>query len=133
MKLTFEEIEAGRSEKGGYSKAQLALWGVPWPPPKGWREALLNGTPLAEQEFATGAMKDRHIKTADGDLLHKVVMAVIESGHGKILAGIEELNEYYGHKLPTVADVIGGRPQHAIIEGGISFDDKVFRFTCVQR
>lgn len=32
-----EEVEAARSPKGGYSRAQLAAWGVPWPPPKGGR------------------------------------------------------------------------------------------------
>ena len=37
------EIEAGRSEAGGFSRATLAKWGVPWPPPKGWRKALLGG------------------------------------------------------------------------------------------
>lgn len=35
-----EEIAAGRSENGGWSRAQLAEWGVPWPPPKGWKDAL---------------------------------------------------------------------------------------------
>lgn len=132
MKLTEAEIEAGRSKKGGYDKKQLAAWGIPWPPPKGWLKALLNGTEIPQQEFATAALKDRHIKTADGDLLHLVVMAVIESGHGDVLAGIEKLNEYYGHQLPTVADVIGGRPEHATIEGGITFDDKVYRFSVVR-
>ena len=34
-------IEAARTPKGGYSRAQLAAWGVPWPPPKGWKEALV--------------------------------------------------------------------------------------------
>ncbi len=41
MKLTAEEIEAGRSPRGGWSAATLASWGVPWPPPKGWRQRLL--------------------------------------------------------------------------------------------
>ncbi|WP_327286534.1 hypothetical protein OG974_32675 (plasmid) [Streptomyces sp. NBC_00597] len=35
-----EEVEAARSPKGGYSRAQLAAWGVPWPPPKGWKADL---------------------------------------------------------------------------------------------
>ena len=43
MKLTEEQIEAGRSAKGGWTRAQLAKWGVPWPPPKGWRWALTHG------------------------------------------------------------------------------------------
>jgi hypothetical protein len=33
-----------------------------------------------------------------------------------------------GRPLPTVAEVIGGRPKHAIITGDISFDDKVYSF-----
>lgn len=38
--LTEEEIEAGRSAKGGWTRQQLAAWGVPWPPPAGWRAKL---------------------------------------------------------------------------------------------
>ena len=40
MRLTEADIEAGRSPKGGWTRAQLAKWGVPWPPPKGWRWKL---------------------------------------------------------------------------------------------
>lgn len=36
-----DEIEAGRSPKGGWKAAQLAKWGVPWPPPNGWRKQLI--------------------------------------------------------------------------------------------
>jgi hypothetical protein len=42
-RVSLEEIEAGRSQAGGYTRAQLAKWGVPWPPPAGWRRALLRG------------------------------------------------------------------------------------------
>jgi hypothetical protein len=41
--LTREEVEAGRSPAGGFTRAQLAAWGVPWPPPSGWLHALLRG------------------------------------------------------------------------------------------
>lgn len=41
--LTAPEIDAQRSERGGWTRATLAGWGVPWPPPKGWRKALLRG------------------------------------------------------------------------------------------
>ena len=40
-RLTKADIEAGKSAKGGFTKATLAKWGVPWPPPKGWRKRLL--------------------------------------------------------------------------------------------
>ena len=39
--LTEEEIEAGKSARGGWTRATLAAWGVPWPPPKGWKRKLL--------------------------------------------------------------------------------------------
>lgn len=38
--LSPEEVQAGRSPAGGFTKKQLAAWGVPWPPPKGWKRKL---------------------------------------------------------------------------------------------
>lgn len=35
-----QEIEAAQTPNGGWTRAQLAKWGVPWPPPKGWRKQL---------------------------------------------------------------------------------------------
>ncbi len=35
-----QEILAHRSGTGGWKKATLARWGVPWPPPKGWKADL---------------------------------------------------------------------------------------------
>jgi hypothetical protein len=43
MRLTETQIEAGRSPRGGWTRIQLAEWGVPWPPPKGWQNALVAG------------------------------------------------------------------------------------------
>jgi hypothetical protein len=39
--LTEEEIELMKTKKGGWTKAKLAQWGIPWPTPKGWKEKLL--------------------------------------------------------------------------------------------
>jgi hypothetical protein len=39
--MTEDEIMAARTPKGGWTKKQLAEWGMPWPPPKGWIEALV--------------------------------------------------------------------------------------------
>ncbi len=47
-KLTPEEVEAGRSPAGGFTRKQLAAWGVPWPPPSGWLQALLRGEEVSE-------------------------------------------------------------------------------------
>jgi hypothetical protein len=38
---TLKEIEAAKSPAGGWTRKQLAQWGVPWPPPKDWRKRLL--------------------------------------------------------------------------------------------
>jgi len=43
MKLTAEEIEAGKSEAGGFTKETLLGWGIEYPPPKGWKEMLMAG------------------------------------------------------------------------------------------
>ena len=42
-RVSREEIEACRTPAGGYSftRERLAAWGVPWPPPPGWRRTLL--------------------------------------------------------------------------------------------
>jgi hypothetical protein len=34
------EIEDARTSAGGFTRAQLAAWGVTWPPPKGWKKEL---------------------------------------------------------------------------------------------
>lgn len=44
------EIEGAKTAAGGWTKAQLAAWGVPWPPPKGWKVAL--AAQLAEGSHA---------------------------------------------------------------------------------
>lgn len=41
--MTEQEIDAAKSARGGWTRATLAKWGVPLPPPKGWRRALLRG------------------------------------------------------------------------------------------
>lgn len=38
--FTREVLEKGRSTRGGWSKAQLALLGIEWPPRKGWPQQV---------------------------------------------------------------------------------------------
>ncbi|WP_190241465.1 hypothetical protein [Rhizobium sp. N122] len=46
--ISEEEIKSQQTENGGWTKQTLAQWGVPWPPPKGWKEALLKtGVPFS--------------------------------------------------------------------------------------
>ena len=57
-KVSDDEIWAKRTEKakrsgvGAWSRQQLASWGVPWPPPKGWRRKLNGGV------YRNGAPED---------------------------------------------------------------------------
>lgn len=46
LKVSAKKIEASRSAMGGWTAKQLAAWGVPWPPPTGWRRALERGEPI---------------------------------------------------------------------------------------
>lgn len=48
--LTAEIIDAAKSPNGGWSRETLALWGVPWPPPKGWKAALIAKTATEGRE-----------------------------------------------------------------------------------
>jgi hypothetical protein len=41
--VSLEEIEAAKTSNGGWTKEQLEQWGVPWPPPKGWKKQLTKG------------------------------------------------------------------------------------------
>lgn len=41
MKLTTEMITNSMSENGGYTKPQLAIIGVEWPPIKGWKQNII--------------------------------------------------------------------------------------------
>lgn len=50
MKIREEEIEKAKTEKGGWTRDQLAEWGVPWPPPKGWKKALISGKPIPNKD-----------------------------------------------------------------------------------
>ena len=43
MRLTKKVIESKLTKNGGYSKKQLAEWGISWPPPKGWKKKLIKG------------------------------------------------------------------------------------------
>jgi hypothetical protein len=43
--ITRAEILAKRTPRGGWTKAQLAEWGIGWPPPRGFIEKLTGEAP----------------------------------------------------------------------------------------
>ena len=50
MKLTREIIEQHKTEKGGWTRAQLQAIGVGWPPPRGWVQAVI-GREISAEDF----------------------------------------------------------------------------------
>ena len=133
LKLTEAEIEAAKSPKGGWTAKTLATWGVSWPPPHGWKDALLKGLPIPGSPAAKRVTATDDGSSVDHEkLLHQVVMAVINAGQGHILNELPEVAAYYNCRIPTVEEVVGGRPENAIITGAITFDDRVCSFSCAR-
>ncbi|MDG1752587.1 MAG: hypothetical protein P8I03_13140 [Thalassotalea sp.] len=50
IKLSKELIEMGRTGNGGYTKKQLKVLGVDWPPAKGWLKAMI-GTEIEQEKY----------------------------------------------------------------------------------
>ena len=68
---TPEEIEAAKTPSGGWTKEQLAKWGVPWPPPKGWREALMTGH-TEQHEAGERQWSASYVRGAQDDLASEI-------------------------------------------------------------
>ena len=94
MRLTDQQIEAGKSPRGGFTRKQLAAWGVPWPPVQGWRTALLAGRPIPKRRSGGGRKKMNRDQPAkitvagcDRDLarledhVYRLAAFLIERGH----------------------------------------------------
>ena len=83
MKLTDQQIEAGKSPRGDWTRKTLAGWGVPWPPPKGWRAALLVGRPIPERRSRRGRKKmNGPAKLAQlENHVYRLAAFLIERGH----------------------------------------------------
>lgn len=98
--MTLDEIEAGRSAKGGFTKEQLAKWGVPWPPPKGWKEQLLAGRSMSEAGLRSSEPSPIRPNVSAHDLLRTVVLAVVERGHASDLEDYPDVLAFFGAQKP---------------------------------
>lgn len=132
--ITWEEIDAARSPAGGFTRKTLEQWGVPWPPPSGWRDTLAAyGYPYQHELNTFGKVKPKPVTQADlerfmdesapdlidgepfgveGDLdvdpaslLAKVVTAVISHGHAEILWEFPEVLAFFGSRIPDRSEV----------------------------
>lgn len=50
LEITHEMIEAGKTPRGAWTKVQLTLLGIEWPPTKGWKSALV-GHWISEENY----------------------------------------------------------------------------------
>lgn len=74
-----DEVEAGKTSAGGYTAARLAQWGVPWPPPTGWKKKL-------RDEWKREHPGEGHAES--GKSLVKVLSPCLELG-GKVHSWVE--------------------------------------------
>lgn len=62
-KYTVREIQSVRNQKGGYTRRRLEKLGVPWPPPKGWRKAILaSGRHAPEKPTERRVVRKTHMR-----------------------------------------------------------------------
>lgn len=92
---TAAEIEAAKSPRGGWTRAQLAEWGVPWPPPKGWKQRLLRQASIAGQA-ATGPPATE--KRRNGWDAIKAPVALVERGVATIVGMIRRKSTPAAHR-----------------------------------
>lgn len=134
-KISEDEILAARSPKGAWTKKTLAEWGVPWPPPGGWKACIIaNGIPYQHDLNEAPAKKPEVPITQEGlqrvmdastpelvdgapfecegeldidpaQLLRKVVVAVISYGQGHILYEFPEVLAFFGSRIPQPDEV----------------------------
>lgn len=62
MHITADEIEEKKTVKGGWTKKQLSEWGINWPPQKGWKEALINGTSIPSTEVKIDKSQQKELQ-----------------------------------------------------------------------
>ena len=67
MRLTEEMLAQGASGKSGYSRKQLAIFGIDWPPVRGWKKELLDRE-VSEEAFAEFVQLAKRGSTGQGPL-----------------------------------------------------------------
>jgi hypothetical protein len=103
-KISEEEIMSKQTPAGGWTKQQLAHWGVPWPPPNAWKKEILqHGIPYSKiiETFGGGEIVTENnpffCKHCDCELIPryerlwdahapvKQLVALLEERHGNIV------------------------------------------------
>lgn len=85
MQVTEQEIESKKSSKNGWTKKQLSEWGIGWPPPKGWKDALINGTAIPVRVEVKEKKETREEKEWYRYLIHEGFKRIIQVENGKTI------------------------------------------------
>ncbi len=112
MKITDAQIEAAKSPKGGFTRATLAAWGVPWPPVKGWRKALIEGRPIPKRRRQRSRANGR--KTSEpSDVLMQAESLVFAVSTFLIERGHQEAAEDLADNWQTAVAYLAEAPESA--------------------
>jgi ribonuclease HI len=112
-----KEIESLKTSNGGWTRERLARWGVPWPPPKGWKKKLLNENKTATETTTNETTKVK-IKTAKterdvNEVLPEVLMftgcSSLGSGGISAWAVTFRYQKRYGSTGSTDETILTGR------------------------
>ena len=114
---TVQEIEEGRSARGGYTRATVEKWGVPWPLKKGWRKRLL--AEAARHHPPDLRAKPGYLVRIRGQTAH-MWTGSDTACHQYSTGGIKHLHRY------TVTDTADGREVCKNCLGAVSLGGKAF-------
>jgi hypothetical protein len=113
--ITEEEIEKARTPRGGWTRLTLQAWGVPWPPPHGWRRHIVKfGIPYSNAPDAPPATNPKDPGQPGFDFYDKVeslCRRLVAEGHGapdveELLLHIELARERMNRTVPQMS--LGG-------------------------
>jgi len=79
------------SARGGYSRAQLALLGVPFPLPKGWKKRLIGTSASRAKVDRFISMKDSHLSASRKKKSARRANAIAAAGHRQLDAEFDAI------------------------------------------
>lgn len=109
--ITEAEIISKMTPQGGWTRETLESWGVPWPPPKGWKKALLAGAapprrPLAPEVVALVKAAHRVVFGDDRPEAHRTLEAACDA----FLADVPLEGENAPITFPDASVCLDSRP-----------------------
>ena len=84
-RVTLEEVLAARTPRGGWTKKELAEWGIDWPPATGWIKRL-TGDPAASAPMPG--------RTPVAMQLARKTRIELEQENVKFRTALEEISHY---------------------------------------